>query len=73
MGACLYHLLESGHGGSGQHYRFPAHLLLMEWGLTCGFQTLLQLLDPQHFHPFWGNVGLLRPILHLQNLLPGHW
>lgn len=45
----------------------------MEGGQACGFQTLLQLLDPQHFHPFWGIVCLLQPILRLQNRLPGHW
>lgn len=70
MGACPYHLQGSGPGGTGHHYHFHDRLRLMEWGQTCGFQTLLQLLGPRHFHPFWGNVCPLRPILHLQNLHP---
>lgn len=62
MGAFLYHHL-------------PARLHQLEWGRACGFHNLLQLLELHHFHPFWGNVGLLQPILHLhlQSLLPGHW
>lgn len=68
MGVFPFHLLGSGPGGSGH---LP-DLLLREWGRTCGFQSLLQLLGLRHFHPFWGNAGWRWPILHLLSLLPGH-
>lgn len=72
MGACLYHLLESGPGGTGPRRRFPANPRLVGWGRTCGRQTLLRLLGPRRPRPFWGNVGRLRPIRRLRSRLPGH-